>query len=231
MTTVVEPPAPAASGQAIELRGIGKRFPGVIANHDVDITIRQRHHPRAGRGERRRQVHADEDPVRRAEARRRHHQRQRDRGDLRDAGRRDRPGHRDGLPALHAGRQPDRAGERHARRREAARHRRRGPCRDRRHLQALRLRARPRRAGGDPRRRRAPAGRDPQGALPRREDHHPRRADGRAGAAGGGRALRQPAPAQGAGPHPDLHLPQARRGARRSPTTSPSSAAAPRWRR
>ncbi len=40
MTTVVEPPAPAASGQAIELRGIGKRFPGVIANHDIDITIR-----------------------------------------------------------------------------------------------------------------------------------------------------------------------------------------------
>jgi ABC-type uncharacterized transport system ATPase subunit len=40
VTTVVEPPAPAASGQAIELRGIGKRFPGVIANHDVDITIR-----------------------------------------------------------------------------------------------------------------------------------------------------------------------------------------------
>ncbi len=44
MTTVFEPPAdqpaPAASGQAIELRGIGKRFPGVIANHDVDITIR-----------------------------------------------------------------------------------------------------------------------------------------------------------------------------------------------
>ena len=41
MTAVVEPPAPAASGEAIVLRGIGKRFPGVIANHDVDITIRQ----------------------------------------------------------------------------------------------------------------------------------------------------------------------------------------------
>ena len=43
MTTVVEPPAPATSGDAagaIELRGIGKRFPGVIANHDIDITIR-----------------------------------------------------------------------------------------------------------------------------------------------------------------------------------------------
>jgi simple sugar transport system ATP-binding protein len=40
VTTVVEPAAPAGSGQAIELRGIGKRFPGVIANHDIDITIR-----------------------------------------------------------------------------------------------------------------------------------------------------------------------------------------------
>jgi ABC-type uncharacterized transport system ATPase subunit len=45
VTTVVEPPAPGASGPArsgpaIELRGIGKRFPGVIANHDIDITIR-----------------------------------------------------------------------------------------------------------------------------------------------------------------------------------------------
>ena len=43
MTTVAEPPARATPGDAagaIELRGIGKRFPGVIANHDVDITIR-----------------------------------------------------------------------------------------------------------------------------------------------------------------------------------------------
>jgi ABC-type uncharacterized transport system ATPase subunit len=29
-----------AVAEAIELRGIGKRFPGVIANHDIDITIR-----------------------------------------------------------------------------------------------------------------------------------------------------------------------------------------------
>ncbi len=43
MTTVAEPPARATPGDAagaIELKGIGKRFPGVIANHDVDITIR-----------------------------------------------------------------------------------------------------------------------------------------------------------------------------------------------
>ena len=44
MTTVVDPPAgqsaTAPSDLAIELHGIGKRFPGVIANHDVDISIR-----------------------------------------------------------------------------------------------------------------------------------------------------------------------------------------------
>jgi general nucleoside transport system ATP-binding protein len=43
VTAVVEPPAAppsGAAGNAIELRGIGKRFPGVIANHDIDITIR-----------------------------------------------------------------------------------------------------------------------------------------------------------------------------------------------
>ena len=44
MTTVAEPsaepPAGSSAGMAIELSGIGKRFPGVIANHDVDIDIR-----------------------------------------------------------------------------------------------------------------------------------------------------------------------------------------------
>jgi ABC-type uncharacterized transport system ATPase subunit len=42
VSTVVEPSSSAAAGAAggaIELRGIGKRFPGVIANHDVDISI------------------------------------------------------------------------------------------------------------------------------------------------------------------------------------------------
>ena len=44
MTTVAEPsaepPAGPSAGTAIHLSGIGKRFPGVIANHDVDIDIR-----------------------------------------------------------------------------------------------------------------------------------------------------------------------------------------------
>ena len=78
----------------------------------------------------------------------------------------------------------------------------------------LRLRARPRRARRVARRRRAPARRDPQGALPRRQDPHPRRAHRRPRAAGGRRALRQPARPPRAGAHPHLHLPQARRGPR-----------------
>src|SRR3954469_16345843 len=32
---------PAGSPGAVQLRGITKRFPGVVANHDVDITIRR----------------------------------------------------------------------------------------------------------------------------------------------------------------------------------------------
>ena len=44
MSTAADPVAPdhgaGGGAPAIELRGIGKRFPGVIANHDVDITIR-----------------------------------------------------------------------------------------------------------------------------------------------------------------------------------------------
>jgi ABC-type uncharacterized transport system ATPase subunit len=41
MSAVSSAEAPTGAGQdAIQVRGVGKRFPGVIANHDVDITIR-----------------------------------------------------------------------------------------------------------------------------------------------------------------------------------------------
>ena len=99
-------------------------------------TIRAGHGARHRGGERRGQVDADEDPLRRPEARRRHDRGRRRAGVDGLAGRRDPAGHRHGLPALHARRQPDRAGERRARRREAARHRRQGPRRDRRDLRA-----------------------------------------------------------------------------------------------
>src|SRR6478672_3117556 len=34
-------PAATQASPAVELRGITKRFPGVVANHDVDITVRR----------------------------------------------------------------------------------------------------------------------------------------------------------------------------------------------
>ena len=63
---------------------------------------------------------------------------------------------------------------------------------------------------------RAAAGGDPQGALPRREDPDPRRADRRADAAGGRGAVRHAAPHGRRGAVGGVHLAQARRGAWRS---------------
>ncbi len=39
-TTDLSERAPSASGDAVRVSGIGKRFPGVIANHDIDFTVR-----------------------------------------------------------------------------------------------------------------------------------------------------------------------------------------------
>ena len=66
---------------AVELEGITKRFPGVVANKDISFAVAPRHGPRHRRRERRRQVDADEDPVRRAATGRGHHQGRRPRGD------------------------------------------------------------------------------------------------------------------------------------------------------
>ena len=60
----------------------------------------------------------------------------------------------------------------------------------------------------------AAAGRDPQGALPRRQDPRPRRAHRRPDATGDGGDLRGPAPPRGRGPQHRLHQPQAVRGPR-----------------
>ena len=95
--------------------GIEKRFPGVIANHDVNLRVRRGHDPRDRRRERRRQVDADEDALRHAPARRRHDPRRRCRAALQVAERRDRRRHRHGAPALHARGQPHGAGEHHPR--------------------------------------------------------------------------------------------------------------------
>ena len=90
------------------------------------------------------------------------------------------------------------------------------PARDRarrrRARRALRDRRRSARADLAALGRRAAAGRDPEGALPRGADPDPRRADRRAHAAGGGRALRDAADDGRRGPDGDLHLAQAARG-------------------
>jgi simple sugar transport system ATP-binding protein len=39
-TTDVPEKAPSVSGDAVRVSGIGKRFPGVVANHDIDFTVR-----------------------------------------------------------------------------------------------------------------------------------------------------------------------------------------------
>ena len=93
----------------------------------------------------------------------------------------------------------------------------------------LRLRPRPRRARRGPRRRRAAARGDPQGALPRRQGDHPRRADRGAGPAGGRRALRRTSASSRPRATPCSSSPTSSTRCSRSPTTSPSCAAAPPW--
>ena len=99
---------PQASPLAVELRGIVKQFPGVLANDQVDFDLRRGRGSRAARGERRRQEHPHEHPRGPLPGRRRG-----DPGGRRDPGlplaaRRHRGGPRHGPPALHAGRLADR---------------------------------------------------------------------------------------------------------------------------
>ncbi len=117
--------------------------------------------------------------------------------------------------------EPTRAGR-------AARHGRGGAAREG-DLRPLRPRGRPGRADPGHHRRPAAARRDPEGAVPRGRHPRPRRADGRAHAAGGAGALRGRAPAHGARQVDHLHLAQAQRGARdRRPHHRPSARKADR---
>ena len=80
-------------------------------------------------------------------------------------------------------------------------------------LRPVRAGHRSRRRGLDPLGGRAAARRNPEGALPRRPGADPGRADGGAHAAGGARAARYPAPPGGRGQVHRFHLAQAGRGA------------------
>ena len=116
---------------AVELRGITKRFPGVVANKDIDFPVRRGTvhaivgENGAGKSTLMKILYGVQRP---------------DEGTIKVDGAagqpalarptRSRRGHRHGLPALHARRQPHRPRERRPRRREAARHRRRAPARD-----------------------------------------------------------------------------------------------------
>ena len=202
---------------ALEMRGITKRYPGVVANDNIRPRGPAGRDPRAARRERRRQVHADEHPLWAGQARRGRDPAGWRAGRDRRSARRDRTRHQHGPPALHAGARPDRGREHPPRRRDHGQsglpRPERGASPDRRTRQALRLRDRSRREGRPPIGRLAAARRDPQGALSRGQDPGARRAHGRADAAGDEGDLRGPAAPARRGPQHRLHQPQAVRGA------------------
>ena len=86
----------------LELRGITKRFPGIVANDGVELRPAAGRGARAARRERRRQVDADERRLRPLSAGRGRDRDQRQAGRDRLNPRRDRERRRHGAPALHA---------------------------------------------------------------------------------------------------------------------------------
>ena len=206
---------------AVELVGIVKRFPGVIANRDVNLRVAPGDDPRDRRRERCRQVHADEDPVRHAGARRGHHHRRRA-SRSRSAARPTRSTSASAWctstscsPTTSRSSRTSSSATSPAGRSRSTSSSTPEPPATASSSSATRygLAGRPRRPRRDARRRRAPAGRDPQGPVPRRHHPDPRRAHRGARAPGGRRAVRQPRRAQARGHHDPVHLPQARRGA------------------
>ena len=201
-------------GYAVELIGITKRFPGVVANDDIHLRVR--------RGE----VHAlcgENGAGKSTLMKILYGMQQPDEGTIRVDGAD--VAFRSPADAIRAG-----IGMVHQHfmladnltvaenvllgAEAAARHRRPGPRPDRRAGQDRGAARRAGRAAGAARRGGPPARRDPQGALPGRAHGDPGRAHGRPGPAGGRRAVRHPARDAGRGLHVPVHLTQAGRGAR-----------------
>ena len=94
--------APAKSdGPILKMTGVSKRFPGVLRARERSSRSRAVGDPRAPRRERRRQVDAAQDPVRRAERRCGRNRAVRRAGRLCDAPRRPARRHRHDLPGVH----------------------------------------------------------------------------------------------------------------------------------
>ena len=170
----------------LELRGITKRFPGVVANDRIDFEMRGRRDPRHSGRKRRGQDHADEDRLRAHAARRGRDLRRRPAGQAALAAGCHPTGDRHGTPEPQAGERPHGDGEHHPgtpQRRPRAEPQA-GRAGNRRALPALRVQRRSQGRGLAAFRRRETGRRDPESALPRRQDTHPGRADLGAGAAG-----------------------------------------------
>ena len=158
----------AMTAPAVELRHIAKSFGAVAAVPRRVARPGARLDPRHRRRERRRQVDADEHPLRPLSPRCRRDPRRRRDGALAQPGRRHRARHRHGPPAFHAGRALHRARQ-SAARAGGRRASRRGDGEGARALAAFRRGIRPRRRSRRPRRgsagRAAAARRDHQGAA------------------------------------------------------------------